>query len=179
MIIRVEHQDKYVAVRNKTVRDRRLSYKATGLLVYLLSLPDDATVDRAGLARSKRDGQDSVMTGLRELAQAGYIEYRKVQDERGRWTTEATVREAARRPGTDAGKTSNGDGETGAGKSRSRSLTYKDQRGTGGRSPSGPPPPPKYQCAACGAEAEYMREDETWLCEEHRGLKAVRDRAQG
>lgn len=177
MIIRVQHLDKYVSVRNRTVRDKRLSYKATGLLVYLLSLPDDATVDRVGLARSKRDGQDSVMTGLRELAEAGYIEYRKVQDERGRWKTEATVREAPRRPGTGAGKTSNGNGETGAGKSRSRSLTFKDQRGAGGRSPSGPPAPPKYHCAACGAESEYMRADGTWLCDDHRALKAVGDGA--
>lgn len=169
MIIRVEHHDKYVSVRNKTVRDKRLSYKATGLLVYLLSLPDDATVDRATLAWSKRDGQDSVMTGLRELADAGYIEYRKVQDERGRWKTEATVREAPRRPSTGAGKASNGDGETGAGKSRSRSSTFKDHEGgPGGQTPSGPPPPSEYRCAACGASSEFMREDGTWLCDEHR-----------
>ena len=173
MIIRVEHKEKYVSVRNKTIRDRRLSYKATGLLVYLLSLPDDATVDRAALARSKRDGQDSVMTGLRELADAGYIEYRKVQDERGRWKTEATVREAPRRPDTGAGKTSNGDGETGAGKSRSRSSTFKDQRGAADRTPAGSSAPPKYLCAACGAESGYMRADGTWLCDEHRGLKVV------
>lgn len=176
MIIRVEHKDRFTSVRNKTVRDRRLSYKATGILVYLLSLPDDAAVDRAELARGKRDGQDSVMTGLRELAEAGYLEYRKLQDERGRWRTEATVREAPRRR-TDAGFSSNGNGETGAGKSRSgpSDLRTKDG-GPGAQSPSGAPTPPEYLCATCGAPSEFMREDGTWLCDEHRArLYAVGD----
>lgn len=160
-------------VRNKTIRDRRLSYKARGLLVYLLSLPDDATVDRAALAAASRDGEDSVRTGLQELAAAGYLVHRRIQNERGRWHTEAVVYESPRRASTDGGKTSTGTGETGGGKSTSRSSTFKDQRGADGRTPAGPPSPPKYHCAACGAESQYMRADGTWLCDNHRALKVV------
>jgi hypothetical protein len=173
VIIRVEHRDKYVMVRNRTVRDSRLSFKARGILVYLLSLPDDATVDRAKLAAAARDGEDSVRTGLQELAAAGYLVHRRVQNERGRWLTEAVIYESPRRARTDGGKTSTGTGETGGGKSTSRSSTFKDQRGAADRTPAGSSSPPKYQCAACGAAGVVMRPDETWLCEGHRTLKVV------
>lgn len=174
MIIRVEHKDGYTVVRNKTIRDRRLSYKARGLLVYLLSLPDDATVDRAKLAAASRDGERSVRSGLRELAEAGYIVHRKVQNERGRWLTEAVVYESPRRARTDGTKTSIGKALTDGGKRASRSLTYKDQRGAADRTPAGSSAPPKYHCAACGADAGYMSEDEQWWCAKH-WLRSVPD----
>jgi hypothetical protein len=174
VIIRVEHKDKFVMVRNRTVRDRRLSYKATGLLVYLLSMPDDTRVDRAALAQGKRDGEVAVRSALKELAEAGYLVHRKIQNERGRWLTEAVVYESPRRAVTDGGKTSTGKCHTDGGKRASRSSTLKDHEGgPGGPTPSGPPPPSEYPCAACGAAGDYMRADGTWLCDDHRGLKVV------
>lgn len=179
MIIRVEHREKYVTVRNKTVRDSRLSFKARGILVYLLSLPDDATVNRSRLAEAATDGEESVRSGLQELAAAGYIVHRRAQNERGRWCTEAVVYESPRRIATEGGKSSIGKAETDGGKPASRSSTFKDQRGADGRTPSGPPSPPKYHCAACGAESQYMRADGTWLCDDHRALKVVGGDGQG
>jgi hypothetical protein len=174
VIIRVEHRDRFVTVRNKTVRDKRLSFKARGVLVYLLSLPDDATVNREHLADHSPDGVWSIRSALAELAGAGYLEHRQVQDERGRWSTEVVVREAPRRRSTEGRKPAVGDRITDGGKSTTRSSTLKDHEGgPGGQSPSGPPPPSEYPCAACGAEGDYMRADGTWLCDEHRGLKVV------
>lgn len=101
MIIRVEHRDHFTVVRNQTLRDSRLSYKATGLLAYLLSLSDDSTLSREHLTDAKNDGARSVRSALKELTDCGYIEHRTVQNERGRWTTEATVYERPKRNRTD------------------------------------------------------------------------------
>ena len=82
----------FTILRNETVRDGRLSYKARGLLLYLLSLPDDWTVSSEHLARmSERDGRDAVRTGLDELERAGYLKRWRHQDDRGRWVNESVI----------------------------------------------------------------------------------------
>lgn len=98
MIFRVRHQARYVAVSNATVRDPALSLKATGLLVFLLSFPDDATFTREQVARMKTDGVRSVRTGLRELADAGYLTYSREQGPDGRWHTTVVLQEQPTRP---------------------------------------------------------------------------------
>lgn len=176
VIIRVEHQTHYTVIRDKTIRDSRLSYKARGLLSYLLSLPDDTLVNREILAAaSDRDGPDAVRTGLRELVLTGYIEHRQVQGDDGRWRTETVVRERPRQRRTEGGKTTAGFGETDGGKSTTKRST-KDGKSAHASPPT--PHPHKYQCAACGEEAEYMRRDESWWCETHyRELQAADRRA--
>jgi len=82
----------FTIMANETIRDATLSYKARGLLLYLLSLPDDWTVSSEHLARvSERDGRDAVRTGLDELEQAGYLKRWRHQDERGRWINESII----------------------------------------------------------------------------------------
>ena len=55
------------------LEDERLSWKARGLLAYLLSKPDNWQVMVAHLVNQGPDGRGSVMSGLRELKDAGYI----------------------------------------------------------------------------------------------------------
>lgn len=82
----------FTIMANETIRDATLSYKARGLLLYLLSLPDDWTVSSEHLARvSTRDGRDAVRTGLAELEAAGYLKRWRHQDDRGRWVNESIV----------------------------------------------------------------------------------------
>lgn len=82
----------FTIMANETIRDATLSYKARGLLLYLLSLPDDWTVSSEHLARvSERDGRDAVRTGLDELERAGYLKRWRHQDERGRWINESII----------------------------------------------------------------------------------------
>lgn len=92
-VLRVRHDTHYTVIRNQTLRDSRLSFKARGLLAYLLSLPDQATVNREDLARYTTEGEYSIRTALRELVRAGYIEHERIRGERGRWITETIVRE--------------------------------------------------------------------------------------
>src|SRR5690606_4941332 len=64
--------------------DSGLSFKALGLLVYLLSKPDHWTVSREHLATTHTDGVDSIRSGLRELRSAGYVTDEIERDDSGR-----------------------------------------------------------------------------------------------
>lgn len=73
-IIRVAKRDRYSVIANEALEDSRLSWKARGLLAYLLSKPDGWTVNRDQLtAASDADGQTTVRSGLRELEACGYL----------------------------------------------------------------------------------------------------------
>ena len=60
-------------IANGALGDERLSWKARGLLAYLLSKPDNWRVIVAHLVTQGPDGKTSVMAGLEELETAGYI----------------------------------------------------------------------------------------------------------
>jgi hypothetical protein len=99
VIIRVKHENHYTVARNKTIRDSRISFRATGVLVYLLSLPDDTSVSARALAETKPEGKYAIGNALEELRTAGYLSQERVRGERGQWVTVTTVRE---RPLSDA-----------------------------------------------------------------------------
>jgi|Laugrefa1bdmlbdn_1035148.scaffolds.fasta_scaffold00122_22 hypothetical protein len=81
----------FTVVHNSVIRDQRLTWKARGLLVFLLSQPDNWRTTTAGLTVHGVDGRDSIRAGLKELELAGYLTRRTWQDERGHWRTETTV----------------------------------------------------------------------------------------
>lgn len=59
---------------NKTVLDdKRLSFKATGLLTYLLGKPDNWFINYYNLVHSKTDGIHSITSAFKELMKFGYI----------------------------------------------------------------------------------------------------------
>lgn len=53
--------------------DARLSWKATGILLYLLTKPDGWIVRMTDLMRRHTDGEKSVQAGVKELELAGYL----------------------------------------------------------------------------------------------------------
>lgn len=81
----------FTVVHNHVIRDQRLTWKARGLLIFLLSQPDHWKTTTAGLQVYGIDGRDSVRSGLKELEIAGYLTRRTWQDELGHWRTETTV----------------------------------------------------------------------------------------
>lgn len=94
MIIRVVRHDKnFTVIENAALQDRALSFKATGLLAYLLSMPDNWTPNRDDLAQRKTDGVASVRAGMTELKDAGYITVRKEKLQNGTFVTVAEVYE--------------------------------------------------------------------------------------
>lgn len=89
----------FLIVDNATVRDERLSLRATGLLVRILSRPDNWRSDYRSLARECKEGQAAIRSALKELRQAGYIVQTKHQDDKGQWATETVIYD---RPQTEA-----------------------------------------------------------------------------
>lgn len=127
MIIRVAHSDHYTVIRNHTLRDSRLSLKATGLIAYLLSLPDDTALDRRHLEGAKSDGAYAIRMALKELVDTGYLRHDKRQDERGLWRTEWTLYEVPKVPRTGGGKSATGSRLSGGGKPATKSRSNKEK----------------------------------------------------
>ena len=94
MIVRAPQDpaEGFTVLRNQILNDRRLSWKARGLLAHLLSKPPLWRTSSLRLAQSGPDGRDAVRTGLQELRDAGYIHQQRIQDRvSGRWRTISTV----------------------------------------------------------------------------------------
>ena len=85
VIVRTPHTKNYTMIANGALGDERLSWKARGLLAYLLSKPDNWRVIVAHLVTQGPDGKTSVMAGLEELETAGYIRRTKRPSIGGRY----------------------------------------------------------------------------------------------
>ncbi|TQR33989.1 conserved phage C-terminal domain-containing protein [Brevibacillus brevis] len=72
-IFRVRKNDNFVVMDKTALHDDRLSWKAKGIIAYMLSLPDDWTFFVEELATHASDGEDSLRTGLKELKRLGYL----------------------------------------------------------------------------------------------------------
>ena len=84
-IFRIHKTRNYTVMSNRHLNDRRLSYKAIGLLSKMLSLPDDWDFTVAGLVTLAKDGKESVTSAIKELEAAGYVRRTRLQDEKGRF----------------------------------------------------------------------------------------------
>lgn len=85
-VVRVEKTKNYTVMSNFHLNDKNLSFKAKGLLSYMLSLPDDWDYTLEGLSKKGKDGIDSVRTAVHELEEAGYLRRERLRDEKGRLT---------------------------------------------------------------------------------------------
>lgn len=73
MILRCTDRKQYLVLVQATVRDCRLSFKARGILAFLLSFPDDWKFNIKHLETcSDKDGRDAIAAGIRELIKHGY-----------------------------------------------------------------------------------------------------------
>lgn len=93
MIVRAARPtSQYLTLANSVARDERLSYKALGVLVNLLSRPDGWTVNRDQLAAGEgREGVSAVRTALTELEQCGYLVRTRVKRADGTFSWVSTV----------------------------------------------------------------------------------------
>ena len=83
--LRNSNRERYTVIDNEAIRDDNLSLKALGLLVKLLSFPDNWEFSENGLEKIfKQDGQTSIRSGLKELEKHGYLKREKIRDEKGR-----------------------------------------------------------------------------------------------
>lgn len=73
-ILRHRHTRDFTIVPNSLIQNENLSLRDIGLLVYMLSLPDDWEFSIRGLdAIFKNDGRDAVSVSLKRIEAAGYL----------------------------------------------------------------------------------------------------------
>ncbi len=66
-IFKIEKTKDYTIMSNYHLRDRNLSYKAKGLLSFLLSLPKDWNYPLKGLCAISKENRDAIRSTLKEL----------------------------------------------------------------------------------------------------------------
>ena len=87
-------QDHFTILDNDALNDERLSFRARGVLAYILSKPADWRTTSVALARVAKEGRDAIRAALAELREAGYVVYEKIRDAAtGRISTICTVYE--------------------------------------------------------------------------------------
>ena len=80
--VRVEKNRNYTTIHNEFLKRKDLSWKAKGIMTYLLSLPDDWVVNLDEIKRNATDGESSFRSGWKELVSAGYVSRKPVRDEK-------------------------------------------------------------------------------------------------
>ncbi|MDC6159829.1 DnaD domain protein [Bacillus albus] len=89
-ICRVKKDYNYSVINNTGLKDKRLSWKAKGILAYILTLPDDWVFYREELSQHAKDGINSLRAGMKELKEYGYIKRFPIKDAKNkivRWET--------------------------------------------------------------------------------------------
>lgn len=81
-IVRVAKNSNYVVMNRTALNDKRLSWKAKGIMAYLLSMPDDWVFYMDELVTHASDGKDSFRSGFNELKKCGYVERKPIKDEK-------------------------------------------------------------------------------------------------
>ena len=87
MIFRIQKnkENPYVMVNKHCIMDSNLSAKATGILIYLLSRPDNWQIYEIEICKHFTDGRASIRSGVKELITAGYIHRTQTRGENGKF----------------------------------------------------------------------------------------------
>ena len=82
-IIRAARRARFAILDSRVIEDSRLSWSARGVLIYLLSRPDNWRVLVKDLQRRGDLRRDGIYSVLRELRQAGYVRFERIRNETG------------------------------------------------------------------------------------------------
>ncbi|AMB93604.1 hypothetical protein [Aerococcus sanguinicola] len=80
---RIKKTSNYSVIDNDFLHRSDLSWKAKGILAYLLSLPDDWVIRIETVKAQATDGKTSFRSGWTELVKQGYIERNPVRNGAG------------------------------------------------------------------------------------------------
>lgn len=84
-IIRKHHVGNYTVVDNGFIRDTSLSLKAKGIMLTLLSLPDDWVFTETWLETQSTDGITAIKSALNDLEKHGYLKREREHKADGTW----------------------------------------------------------------------------------------------
>lgn len=92
-IIRVKKETNYVVMDKTFLNDKSLSWKAKGLMAFMLSKPDDWQFYLEELIKHSTDGKASLRSGFKELQEKNYVIKKRYQNEQGLFEWETIVYE--------------------------------------------------------------------------------------
>lgn len=98
----------FTIIINEALRDRALSFRARGILGYVLSNVEGWETNAEAIARMGTEGRDAVRTALNELEDAGYLHRHVSRGTDGRWTTDWVMYETPQAPDVSAGQDRSG-----------------------------------------------------------------------
>lgn len=75
----------YTVLDNTFIRDVTLSWKAKGVMTYLLSLPDDWSVNFSEVLKHSADGETALKSIIKELKEHGYLISKRLQSADGKF----------------------------------------------------------------------------------------------
>ena len=91
-VYRIRKRDPgYTQVCNDIINETGLSWKAKGILIYLLSKPDGWTVRENDIVKHSADGLKATKAGIKELINRGYMFRRKIRDDKGKYRGWETI----------------------------------------------------------------------------------------
>lgn len=82
-VFKIEKTKDFTIMSNYHLRDRNLSFKAKGLLSFMLSLPEDWDYSLKGLCAISKENRDAIRSTLKELQDNHYLEIEKVRGDKG------------------------------------------------------------------------------------------------
>lgn len=82
-VFKIEKTKDFTIMSNYHLRDRNLSFKAKGLLSFMLSLPPDWDYSLKGLCAISKENRDAIRSTLKELQDNHYLEIEKVRGNKG------------------------------------------------------------------------------------------------
>lgn len=111
-IVRGPRKDRgFTIIDNSLLNDKLLSFRARGVLAYLLSKPTGWKVSAERLATEAKEGRDAMRTALNEIEAAGYLVRRRWRDPKTNvWKSKQFVYEEPQRDfsgGSDQAKREN------------------------------------------------------------------------
>ena len=80
--MRVEKTKNYSVISNEFIRRKDLSWKAKGILTYILTLPDDWVININEIMTHATEGEKAFRSGWKELKDAGYVNRYPVRDKK-------------------------------------------------------------------------------------------------
>ncbi len=81
----------FTVVPNILLRDTRLSYKAKGIFLQIISVPETWEFSVAGLAALAKESRTAIKSGIEELVACGYLEWLKFTNTQGIFSVEVNV----------------------------------------------------------------------------------------
>lgn len=119
-IIKSKLNKQFTQIPNETAQSKRLSLRAKGLLLLILSYPDDWVLYKSYLYKSCCEGRATIDTAFKELLKNGYIVKRQSRV-KGKFSVDYEV--IASPPLQDYRQRLNRSGETVSGKSAAENRT--------------------------------------------------------